>query len=153
MAGVAEQISNLNDRLTAVETMAQVELTNWRSEVDQAIQDITSLESTSIKQLCALVDTLRVGFESQEARILGLEKADKPKHDARHRREILESPAIQQMEKLYDNKNYRQWLERFKNALEQARPGDPELSRSCVNSKTKTCCKCNHRLSSKESKG
>ena len=27
------------------------------------------------------------------------------------------------MEKLYDNKNYRQWLERFKNAVEQARPG------------------------------
>ena len=52
MTGVAEQITNLNERLTVVETMAQVELTNWRVEVDKAIQEITSLESTSLQQLC-----------------------------------------------------------------------------------------------------
>ena len=123
MTATAEQIQNLNDRLTAVETMAQTELPNWRGEVDRAFNDLTKLETTSLQQMCALVNTLRVGFESQEARILELEKADKPKPDNRHRRELLESHAIQSMEKLYDNKNYRQWLERFKNALEQARPG------------------------------
>ena len=117
MAAVADQIQNLNDRLSVVETMAQLELTNWRSEVDRAIHELNSLETTSLQQLCALVNTLRVGFESQEARLQGLEEADKPRPDNRNRREILESPAIQQMEMVTDSGS------KDSNGLEQARPG------------------------------
>ena len=86
------------------------------------LDEISKLEAVSLRTLADLV-------RSQDTRLQELENGEKapPKSENRFRREILESPAISTMEKLYDNKNYRQWLERFKNVMEQARPGGSKV--------------------------
>ena len=46
---------------------------------------------------------------------------------ADHRREILESKAIQSLDTWSDGKPYRSWNQKLKNALDQARPGYRDL--------------------------
>ena len=100
--------------MTALEGL---HMADWKAEVTSLLEQMNKLGTVSLRTLADLV-------RSQDTCVQELEKTQKKqwrKPTTGSGGRYWRVPPYQHWKP--DNKNYRQWIERFKNALDQARPG------------------------------
>ena len=73
-------------------------------------------------RLTALIDNVKDNARGIIEEILE-EREQQPQKKKDWKKEIMESKAIGQIDRLVDGKKYRQWLSKFKNLFDQARRG------------------------------